>query len=247
MTNDFKNLEKEKLADELVIAKQEVVKLAAELVIAKKEKEKRAAELVIAKKEKGKRAAELVIAKKELAFQANEKKKAEVLSTHDYLTGLPNRVLLNDRINQNILQSKRAKTITPLLTLDIDEFKQINDTYGHQAGDTVLKTIAKRLNKLIRATDTIVRYGGDEFIMLTPETKSNHDIKILANRILNSVRNPIVVSKQKIIVKMSIGIAWYPSDGRTVKTLMKNSDKALYVAKAQGGNCCAIKGVKSSI
>ena len=215
------------------------------------EKRKRAEELVLADKElafqkdeKRKRAEELVLANKELAFQMDEKEKAEEMATHDYLTGLPNRVLLNDRVNQNILLAKRMKTITSLMTLDIDGFKQINDTYGHHAGDIVLKSIAKRLTELIRETDTIARLGGDEFFLLTPEAKSIHDIKIIADRILKFVQQPIVVGKHTIMAKISIGIACYPSDGQTVKTLMQNSDKALYIAKAQGGNCYAIYGVK---
>jgi diguanylate cyclase (GGDEF)-like protein len=166
------------------------------------------------------------------------------LATHDHLTGLPNRVLLNDRINQYLLLAKRTKTLASLITLDLDGFKQINDTYGHPIGDIILKSIAKLLTELIRETDTIARIGGDEFILLATEAKSINDIKTLANRILRIVQKPIIVGKQKIIVGISISIACYPSSGRTAKTLMNNSDKALYVAKAQGKNCYAIWGVK---
>jgi diguanylate cyclase (GGDEF)-like protein len=240
----FQTNEKRKRAEELVLAEQE-------LAFQTDEKRKRAEELVLADQElvfqtyeKRKRAEELVLANHELAFQIDEKEKAEALATHDYLTGLPNRVLLNDRVNQNILLAKRTETITPLMTLDIDGFKLINDTYGHHAGDIVLKSFAKRLTKLIRATDTITRYGGDEFILLTPETQSNHDIKILASRILKVAQKPILVGEYKLVVKVSIGIAWYPSNGRTAKTLMKNSDKALYLAKEKGGNCYVIFGIK---
>ena len=261
----FQQEEKRKRAAELVVANKELAfqeeekrKRAAELVVANKElafqeaeKRKRAAELVVANKElafqeeeKRKRAAELVLADKELAFQFDEREKAEVLATHDHLTGLPNRVLLNDRINQYLLLAKRTKTLACLMTLDLDGFKSINDTHGHHIGDVVLKSIAKRLTELVRETDTIARLGGDEFILLATETKSINDIKILANRILTIVQKPIVAGKQKIMVEISIGIACYPSSGQTAKTLMNNSDKALYVAKAQGKNCYAIWGVK---
>ena len=261
----FQHEEKRKRAAELVLANKELAfqneekeKRAAELVLANKElafqneeKRKRAAAFVLANKElafqneeKRKRAAALVLANKELAFQNEEKEKAETLATHDYLTGLPNRVLLNDRINQNLLIAKRTKTIATLMTLDLDGFKQINDTYGHHTGDIVLKSIAKRLTELVRVTDTVARLGGDEFILLATQSKSINDIKKLANRILKIVQKPIVAGKQKIIVGISIGIACYPSSGRTTKTLMNNSDKALYAAKAQGKNKYVIWGIK---
>ncbi len=108
----------------------------------------------------------------------------------------------------------------------------------------VLKSIAKRITTLIRETDTLARLGGDEFVLLATQAKSINDIKDLANRILKIVQKPIVVDEQKIMVGISIGIACYPSSGRTAKTLMKNSDKALYIAKAQGKNSYAIWGVK---
>ncbi|MDU9047746.1 MAG: diguanylate cyclase [Candidatus Electrothrix sp. Rat3] len=265
MNQHTEKLEVRKLTEELVIANKELdfqeeekKKRAAELVIANKkldfqeeEKKKRAAELVIANKkldfqtkEKRRLIKELVIINKDLSFQYDKAEKAEELATHDHLTGLPNRVLLNDRINQYLLLAKRTKTLASLITLDLDGFKQINDTYGHDTGDVVLKSIAKRLTELIRETDTIARLGGDEFILLATEAKSIKDIKTLVNRILEIVQKPIIVGKVKIITKMSIGIACYPSSGRTAKTLMKNSDKALYVAKAQGKNCYAIWGAK---
>jgi len=261
----FQKEEKSKRAAELVLANKELAfqkeekrKRAAELVLANKElafqteeKRKRAVELVLANKElsfqakeKRKRAAELVLADKELAFQYDETEKAVALATHDHLTGLPNRVLLNDRINHYLLIAKRTKTLASLITLDIDGFKQINDTYGHHVGDVVLMSIAKRLTELIRETDTIARLGGDEFILLATEAKSINDVKNLANRILTIVQKPIIVGKQNIMAEISIGIACYPFSGQTTKTLMNNSDKALYVAKAQGKNCYAIWGVK---
>ena len=216
--------------------KPEVKKLTAELVLADKE-------LAFQKEEKRKRAAELVLANKELTFQNDKREKAEALATHDYLTGLPNRVLLNDRINQYLLLSKRTKTLACLMTLDLDGFKSINDTYGHDIGDIVLKSFAKRLTELVRDTDTIARLGGDEFILLATETRSINDIKILANRILGIVKKPILANKQKIIVGVSIGIAYYPPGGSTAKELMKDSDKALYLAKAEGKNRYVVWGV----
>ncbi|MBT3339057.1 MAG: diguanylate cyclase [Anaerolineae bacterium] len=261
----FQKDEKRKRAEELVLANNELAfqvsekrKRAEELTLANNElafqedeKRKRAEELVLANNElafqvseKRKRAAELTLANTELAILTKQYEKAEILATHDQLTGLPNRILLRDRINQNIYLAKRTKTRTALMTLDLDAFKQINDTYGHHAGDIVLKSIAKRLTGLLRDTDTIARLGGDEFVLLATQAKSNQDIKTLANRVLKIVQEPIVVGKQKITVGISIGIAWYPSNGRTGKTIMKYSDKALYAAKEQGGNCYAIWGIK---
>ena len=265
MNDQFaKKIEKRKLTAELVAVNKELAfqeeekrKRAAELVVANKElafqeekKRKRAAELVVAnkelafqKEEKRKRAAELVVANKELAFQSDEREKAEILATYDHLTGLPNRVLLKDRINQYLLLAKRTKTLACLITIDLDEFKSINDIYGHDIGDVVLKSFAKRLTELVRDTDTIARLGGDEFILLATETRNVNDIKILANRILKIVKKPIVADKQKIMVGVSIGIAYYPPSGSTAKALMKDSDKALYLAKAKGKNCYVIWGV----
>jgi diguanylate cyclase (GGDEF)-like protein len=130
------------------------------------------------------------------------------------------------------------------MTLDLDGFKQINDTYGHHIGDVVLKSIAKRLTEIIRETDTVTRFGGDEFILLATQSKNTNDIKNLAERILKIVQKPIVVDKQIIMVGISIGIAYYPSSGHTAKTLMNNSDKALYAAKTQGKNCYFIWGAR---
>lgn len=170
------------------------------------------------------------------------RQKAEGLATHDFLTGLPNRVLLYDRLKQSLALAKRTKTPVGLLTLDLDGFKQVNDTYGHQMGDAVLKSVAKRLLALSREADTVARVGGDEFVILMSQTKNLLDVEIFAKRILTAFNKEIVIEKQRLKVGVSIGIAVYPTHCRTTKTLLANSDKALYVAKRQGKNCYAIWG-----
>lgn len=166
-----------------------------------------------------------------------EKNKVEALATHDFLTGLPNRVLLYDRINKEIAATKRYKKGFSVFCMDLDKFKNINDTYGHDVGDILLQQIALRLNRIVREVDTVARLGGDEFVILAPQVSSIKDAQVIASKILNEVSRPYSLLNNTIeIISFSIGIAFYPQNGETMNELLKNSDKAMYKAKQKGHN-----------
>jgi len=169
-----------------------------------------------------------------------EKAKAELLATHDFLTGLPNRVLWQDRISQALALAKRQHDMLAVLSVDIDDFKKINDTYGHSGGDRLLVEIASRMKGTLREMDTVARLGGDEFVVLLPEIASESQVEVVADRLLAAVRQPLGLGSQTIEPACSLGIALYPSDGITPEALMVNSDRALYAAKKRGKSCYAL-------
>jgi diguanylate cyclase (GGDEF)-like protein len=157
-------------------------------------------------------------------------------SQHDILTGLPNRILLEDRLNRAIEHSNRTHNPVWVIFLDLDRFKYINDSLGHHVGDQVLLSIAKTLKENIRDIDTVARFGGDEFvIILNCETSDNINTEVL-NRILNSIETPIEIMGQKIITTCSLGVSVYPNDSRVVDELIRYADIAMYRAKDQGKN-----------
>jgi diguanylate cyclase (GGDEF)-like protein/PAS domain S-box-containing protein len=153
---------------------------------------------------------------------------------HDFLTGLPNRVLLNDRVNQAIALSTRHGTKGAVLFLDLDGFKHINDSLGHPVGDQLLQSIAGRLVDCLRGSDTVSRQGGDEFVVLLSEVEHAEDAAILARRILQSVSEVHPIGKHELHVTTSIGVSVYPDDGLDAETLIKNADTAMYQAKENG-------------
>jgi diguanylate cyclase (GGDEF)-like protein len=155
---------------------------------------------------------------------------------HDYLTYLPNRVLLNDRLKQDIKHSKRDGKQIAVMFIDVDKFKSINDSLGHDTGDILLKEIAKRLKKSIRDSDTVARFGGDEFVILIDDIKNIHDIIKVIDKIQESLKEKLVLSETEYEVTISIGISVFPNDGNSVKTLLKNADIAMYKAKEVLGN-----------
>ncbi|GLH72990.1 hypothetical protein GETHLI_14920 [Geothrix limicola] len=160
----------------------------------------------------------------------------EHLARHDQLTGLPNRFLFNDRLQQALLQAKRRGTRFAVLFLDLDEFKEVNDTLGHDAGDAVLVAAAERMSHCIRESDTLARMGGDEFTMLLTEVQGRENVERIATTILASLAEPILVGEQACAVGVSIGIALYPGHGETADALLSKADKALYEVKRQGRN-----------
>lgn len=164
------------------------------------------------------------------------KAEAEELATHDFLTGLPNRVLLLDRISQALALSKRTHRMVAVISVDIDDFKKINDTHGHAAGDQFLIEIASRLKHSLRETDSVTRMGGDEFLLLLPEIVSCRQIETMAGRILESVKAPFKLEDAVLSPTCSLGIALCPPEGTTPNALIANSDRALYLAKKLGKN-----------
>lgn len=161
---------------------------------------------------------------------------AEHLATHDFLTGLPNRVLLIDRIRQAIAMSKRSKYRYALISVDIDDFKTINDTYGHSTGDQFLREIAATLTSSLRTSDSVTRIGGDEFLILVCGMDSTDNIQLLAERILSNINKKILIDGIDITPSCSLGIACFGDNPDSPETLVKLSDKALYQAKALGKN-----------
>jgi diguanylate cyclase (GGDEF)-like protein/PAS domain S-box-containing protein len=153
---------------------------------------------------------------------------------HDFLTGLPNRMLLNDRISQAIALAPRHKKHVAVLFLDLDGFKHINDSLGHATGDRLLQSIAKRLVECVRASDTVSRQGGDEFVVLLSEVELSQDAAITARRMLDAVAQPHSIDQHDLHVTTSIGASVYPDDGIDAETLVKNADTAMYQAKENG-------------
>jgi len=159
------------------------------------------------------------------------------LSLYDYLTRLPNRVLFYDRMKQEIAYAKREQKKFALMFLDLDNFKEVNDKFGHDIGDQILQGLAKRFSKLLRKSDTICRLGGDEFIILLPRlTQPRENAVDVALKILNSLNEPFLIKDNKIHITTSIGIALYPDDGVEEEVLIKSADKAMYLAKKEGPN-----------
>jgi len=153
---------------------------------------------------------------------------------HDFLTGLPNRMLLNDRVSQAIVLAPRHNKKVAVLFLDLDGFKHINDSLGHSIGDKLLQSIAKCLVDCVRATDTVSRQGGDEFVVLLSEMEHPEDAAISARRMLQRVAEAHSIDSHELHITASIGVSVYPDDGLDAETLIKNADTAMYQAKENG-------------
>jgi diguanylate cyclase (GGDEF)-like protein len=156
------------------------------------------------------------------------------IATHDALTGLPNRVLLNDRLEQTIALAERSMQQFAVLMIDLDRFKSINDSLGHEAGDQLLKEVAVRLRQGLRKTDTLARIGGDEFVIVLSGITVPHDVESVICHLLNDVSKPFELAAIEIHTSPSIGVSLYPHDGQDPQTLMKHADAAMYHAKKMG-------------
>ena len=158
-------------------------------------------------------------------------------ANHDVLTGLPNRRLLEDRMSLALHQAMRYQRLMAVMFIDIDNFKTINDTFGHDAGDLLLKTVAAKLTASVRDVDTICRLGGDEFVIVLTEISKPEDASLVAKTILNSLTQPLMIQTQNIQIGLSIGIAvYYPTSNDNESELMKKADIALYQVKQAGRN-----------
>jgi diguanylate cyclase (GGDEF)-like protein len=170
---------------------------------------------------------------REAAVRRQTEEKLRIVATHDPLTALPNRTLLHERLSRALAGAQRHGRPLAVLLVDLDRFKHVNDTLGHEAGDTLIKIAARRFYDCLRETDTIARQGGDEFVVLMDELPDREPIARLAQRLLDAMAEPFVIEGEEIHTTASIGISVYPDDGRT---LLKNADIALYRAKGKGGN-----------
>jgi diguanylate cyclase (GGDEF)-like protein len=171
----------------------------------------------------------------QLAAAMEQEEGSRNAALHDPLTGLPNRVLFKDRLEHGIAQATRHGWILAVMFVDMDNFKSINDSYGHQAGDAVLQAVAMRLKHNTRNEDTVSRYGGDEFTYMLTPLDAQKDIAKIASKILKAVQVPCEVRVSDVIVNLcpgaSIGISVFPKDGSTAASLIKRADDAMYVAK----------------
>lgn len=157
-------------------------------------------------------------------------------ATHDSLTMLPNRVILLDRINQAIKEETRAKIMAAVLFFDLDRFKLINDSLGHNLGDAVLQRVSKRLSECIRESDTVARWGGDEFVILLRNLKREEDVIPIVEKCLEMLEKEFSIGRYKLSVTSSVGVAFFPKDGKNAEDLLKNADSAMYYAKSNGHN-----------
>ncbi len=156
------------------------------------------------------------------------------LATHDALTGLPNRVLLEDRLAQAMAHSDRDGRPFALLVCDLDRFKLINDSLGHHAGDELLQEVAQRLGALVRSVDTVARFGGDEFVLLLTSISQPEDAKRIATAAVEALQAPVTIAGLDVHTSPSIGVAFYPSDGSSIEALVARADAAMYCAKQRG-------------
>jgi len=156
------------------------------------------------------------------------------LATHDALTGLPNRVLLDDRLQQAIAHAARDMRSFAVLVCDLDRFKLVNDSLGHRAGDELLQEVARRLNAVVRTADTVARFGGDEFVVIGTSIADDEEAADLAARVMDVMQAPVRISAIDIHTSPSIGIAMYPDDGESVQALLAHADAAMYFAKQNG-------------
>ena len=158
------------------------------------------------------------------------------LATHDALTGLPNRVLLDDRIAQALTHAHRERHSFAVMLCDLDRFKLINDSLGHHAGDHLLQEVARRLTNVVRDVDTVARLGADEFIIVLSPLTSRKDAEVVAQRVIGAMQPAVEIAGITIHASLSIGIAFYPDDGSSVETLIAHADAAMFAAKQRGRN-----------
>jgi diguanylate cyclase (GGDEF)-like protein len=172
--------------------------------------------------------------------EINEIRQTEValqhLATHGTLTDLPNRFLMVDRLDQLLARAKRSDTAFAVLFMDIDRFKEVNDTYGHEFGDLLLCAVAQRLTKSVRQSDTVARIGGDEFVIILETVHQIGEADAVANNVQRALARPINIGEHEMKVTVSIGISFYPENGEDADTLLRAADYAMYLAKKEGGN-----------
>lgn len=177
------------------------------------------------------------LAEQEMHYRAN----------FDSLTDLPNRTLMLDRLSQAMKKARRDDTSVLLMFLDLDHFKEVNDSMGHLAGDIVLREAARRIVSCLRDTDTAARIGGDEFAIILPDAHQGSTGKTVSNKLLKSLSRPFVLDSRKASISASIGITVFPDDGEDAEILLKNADHAMYAAKKSGRNAFIVfSGDRSS-
>lgn len=184
------------------------------------------------------RTRQLKVANRQLEFENRERRKAEEeirhLAYYDSLTGLPNRALFRDRLDQALARAQRDRSKLAVLFFDLDRFKRVNDTLGHSVGDQLLKKVAQRIRSLVRQSDTFARLGGDEFVIILNSLSESRAANIVALKVVEAMEDPITLDDREMTVTTSVGIAIYPRDGEDSETLVSCADMAMYTAKNQG-------------
>lgn len=168
------------------------------------------------------------------AEQATER--MSYIAAHDFLTGLPNRSVLNDRLVQSIALAQRHGKKVALMFLDLDHFKNINDSLGHAVGDQLLQSVAQRLQACIRGSDTVIRQGGDEFVVLLTEVEQAQDAALTAEKLIETMAEPHLIDGHRLQANLSVGISLYPDDCKDAAAMVRNADTAMYHAKKNGRN-----------
>ncbi len=172
----------------------------------------------------------------DITSQKDSEERLYYLAHYDNLSKLPNRLAFHDRLRQAISRAKRSQNEVAVMFLDLDGFKEVNDTLGHNAGDQVICEVAIRLSAAMRETDTIARFGGDEFTILLSEIEERKGIETAAQKIIDAVAKPIHIEGADALVTTSIGISLFPQDGDDIDTLIRQADMAMYAAKEAGKN-----------
>jgi len=175
---------------------------------------------------------------RDITERKQQEKQLAYMSTHDTLTGLANRALFRDHLALALAHAQRNRQKFPIMLLDLDNFKDVNDRLGHSVGDKLLQAAGDRIKGILRKADTVARTGGDEFLLLLPETTKTGQVDVVAQKILAAFQKSFVCNHHEISITTSIGISIYPSDGEDADTLMKNADIAMYRVKETGRNNC---------
>jgi diguanylate cyclase (GGDEF)-like protein len=172
----------------------------------------------------------------DISARKEREQRIQHLADHDALTGLLNRRLLEDRLQQSITLARRNDALVAVMLIDLDGFKAVNDQFGHLMGDYALRTVARRLRECVRESDTVARLGGDEFVILLSGQRVPDDSSLVAEKILAALTEPVAAGGRRFEIGASIGISIYPRDGTTPEALLKHADAAMYRVKEAGKN-----------
>jgi len=181
-----------------------------------------------------------IAVKEDISVRKEHEKRILYQAHYDELTKLPNRILVTDRLSQALTRADRNNAYVGIAFIDLDGFKKVNDTLGHTYGDDLLRQAARRLMTCIRASDTVGRMGGDEFLVIIPDLNDKDHAQIVTNNILKAFEKPFNIQSHSITTTASIGLTIYPNDGTDLESLLRNADAAMYSAKEVGRNCCGI-------